>query len=197
MLRTTHGHGFFHDHQFFHHDVTAEGTMNWTWMMVTGILFVVLGTIGLGMLFLVTVASILFIGVLAIVGGAAQLIQAFTAHGWRNILSAVLIGALYLFAGAVIIGNPLASSAALTLVLAWALVVLGVMRSVFAVQHRSYRLWGWSLFSGLLSIVLGFLIMAQWPVTGLWVIGLFVSIEMIFHGWAHIALAVTKKEASA
>lgn len=195
MLRMTHGHGFFHDFSFFHHEAAAE-EMNWTWLMLTGILFVVLGAIGLGMLFLVTIASILFIGVLALVGGVAQVIHAFTAHGWRNILSGLLMGALYIFVGAVIIGNPVASSKALTLVLAWALVILGVIESVSAIEHRSNRLWGWSLFSGLLSIALGILLRAQWPVAGLWAIGLFVSIEMIVHGWGHIALALTKKEAS-
>ena len=50
--------------------------------------------------------------------------------------------------------------------------------------------WGWHALSGLITLLLGILVLAQWPVSGLWVIGLFVGIELLFYGGAWIALAL-------
>jgi len=50
--------------------------------------------------------------------------------------------------------------------------------------------WGWQALNGSLSSIMGILIMAQWPVSGLWAIGLFVGIDLIFYGSAWIALAL-------
>lgn len=185
-------HGF-----FFGDDLFGAAERQWGWIMALGILFVVLGTAGLGMLFTLTVASILYFSILLFIGGAVQAVHAFTFHGWRNILSHLLMGAVYLFAGYVVFQNPLAASATLTLLLAAALVVLGTLRSATAVMHREYRQWGWMLFSGLLTVALGVMIMAQWPVSGLWVIGLSVAIDLIFHGWSYIGLAMAVKRARA
>jgi uncharacterized membrane protein HdeD (DUF308 family) len=50
--------------------------------------------------------------------------------------------------------------------------------------------WGWQALDGIIALVLGLLVLAQWPASGLWVIGLFVGIDLIFYGWAWIALAL-------
>ena len=50
--------------------------------------------------------------------------------------------------------------------------------------------WGWPLASGILNVLLGLLIWAQWPLSGLWVIGLFVGIELIFSGWMWVMIAL-------
>jgi uncharacterized membrane protein HdeD (DUF308 family) len=169
----------------------------WGWLLALGILFVALGTVGLGMLFTVTLASIFYLGVLLLIGGVAQTVQAFTFHGWRNILSHVLMGVLYLCAAYMVIQNPVAMSVTLTLVLAALLVGLGIVRGVTAVLHREYPQWGWLLFSGILTVAIGVMIMAHWPISGLWAIGLFVAIDMIFHGWSYIGLALAVKNARA
>ena len=163
--------------------------------MALGVLFVALGTIGLGTLFTMTLASMAYVGLLLFVGGAVQTVQAFSFHGWRNIASHFLMGVLYLGAAYLVMQNPVAASVTLTLFLAWSLVVLGVVRSATAVLHREYRQWGWLFFSGLLTVGLGAMIMAQWPISGFWAIGLFVSIDLIFHGWSYIGLSLAVKDA--
>lgn len=50
--------------------------------------------------------------------------------------------------------------------------------------------WGWHALNGALASIMGVLIMAQWPISGLWVIGLFVGIDLILYGSAWIALAL-------
>ena len=189
--------GSVHHEVYFGDALFGASEKQWGWILALGIAFVVLGTVGLGMLFTLTLVSILYLGILLSIGGVVQSLQAFTYHGWRNIVSHLLIGAVYLFAAYVVIQNPLAASATLTLLLASALVALGIIRSVTAVLHREYRQWGWLLFSGVLTVALGVMIMAQWPVSGLWVIGLYVAIDMIFHGFANIGLALAVKDARA
>ena len=193
-LSTPHGHDFFHEQGFFEGPAVYDETgIHRGWLATVGILYLALGLIGLGWLTLMTLASVLFFGALAWVGGIVQFAQSFTAHGWRNVLPAALLGVLYMLAGTVIFYNPVLSSMLLTLILAGSLIGLGMVRIAFSLRHWARRYWTWSVISGVLSMLLGFMMFAQWPVTGLWVIGLFVSLEMIFHGTAALALAIESK----
>jgi uncharacterized membrane protein HdeD (DUF308 family) len=56
--------------------------------------------------------------------------------------------------------------------------------------------WYWALIAGIISILLGVIIIAQWPISGLWVIGLFVAIELIFNGWAYVFIALAARNAA-
>ncbi|MCM0083662.1 HdeD family acid-resistance protein [Geomonas sp. Red32] len=191
---TPHGHDLFHhglfQHSWFAHDIYDDVGVHRGWLAISGILFFLFGIIGFFMAAAMTVASVIFFGALAIAGGIIQLVQSFSYHGQRYVIGGALLGVLYVIAGILIVSNPVAASLSLTLFLAGALIALGAVRIGFWLQHRSHRYWLWSIISGLISIVLGFLIIAQWPVTGLWVIGLFVSLEMIFHGASALGLAM-------
>ena len=173
----------------------GELKKNWGWLLALGILFVVLGMIGLGMTFTVTVASVVFFGVLLLLGGGAQLVEAFKGKGWKGTVWHVLIGLLYLVAGVVTIQNPVGASVALTLILAWIIIGIGLLRIILAVQHRAATGWGWSLAGGIVTLLLGMMILARWPQSGLWIIGLFVAIELISNGWSSIFIALAAREA--
>lgn len=173
--------------------ILAAVQRKWGWLLALGILFIVLGTIGLGMSFALTVVSVLLFGVLLLIGGGAQLVEAFQHQGWKSTLWNILIALLYVVAGLVAIYDPVGASIALTLVIAVALVTIGVFRIIMAFQLRPARGWWWPLLAGIASLVLGGLIFSEWPVTGLWVIGLFVAIEMIFHGWSYVTIALAAK----
>jgi uncharacterized membrane protein HdeD (DUF308 family) len=167
---------------------------NWGWLLAQGILLVVLGTIGLGMTIWLTLASVFIFGVFLVIGGGVQIFQTFKCKGWGSILWHGLIAVLYVLAGLSIMTDPLAASTLFTLLLAGALVGIGVVRLIMAFQLRGVKNWGWPLIGGIAAIALGFMILARWPVSGLWVIGLFVAIEMIFGGWSYIFIALGAKE---
>jgi uncharacterized membrane protein HdeD (DUF308 family) len=173
----------------------GELEKNWGWLLAFGILSVVLGTVGLGMTFGLTLASVLFFGVLLVVGGVAQLVDAFKCRGWKSTLWHVLIALLYVAGGVVIVVDPVLASATLTLVLAWILIAVGIMRGIIAVQLRPASGWVWPLISGIVSIALGAMIIAAWPLSGLWVIGLFVAIELILNGWSYVFVALAARKA--
>ena len=167
---------------------------NWGWLLAQGILLVVLGTVGLGLTFLLTLATVFIFGVFLVIGGGVQIFQTFKCKGWGSILWHVLIAVLYVLAGLSIMADPLAASTLFTLLLAGALVGIGIVRLVMAFQLRGVKNWGWPLIGGIAAIVLGFMILARWPVSGLWIIGLFVAIEMIFSGWSYIFIALGARD---
>lgn len=187
--------------------IFGDLAMNWKWMMALGILMLVLGVIGLGMTYWLTILSVLWFGVLAVIGGVAQLIDAFKCSGWKSITSHVLLGLLYLAAGVVLILLPVQSAWWLTLLIGAAFIVAGVLRIVMAFQSRGGdSTWIWLVLSGLVSIALGVLIYIivdlpteaaladaegalGWFQEWGWVIGLFVAVEFIVHGTALAALA--------
>jgi uncharacterized membrane protein HdeD (DUF308 family) len=176
-------------------EVFGDVKRNWGWLLALGIVFVILGFIGLGMTFAITMASVLMYGVLLLIGAGAQFVDAAKCKGWKGIVWHVLIALLYVVAGIAVIENPLAASVILTLMLAGVLIVVGLIRGIMAFQMRGFRNWIWPLLGGLVSIILGLIIMANWPISGLWVIGLFVSIELMVHGWSYIFVAMSAKSA--
>lgn len=194
---TPHGHDFFHWHGFHGlftgHDYYDDIGFHRGWLVAVGALFLLLGLIGLAMVSVMTVATVMFFGVMAILGGIVQLAVSFTWRGQRNVMFGAVMGGLYIFAGLVMISNPLATSMVLTLLLGIALLALGGVRIYYWLQQRSHKNWVWPVVTGAISILLGLLIIAQWPVSGLWVIGLFVSLELIFFGATGLALGWEKR----
>lgn len=164
---------------------------NWRWMMGLGILFLILGAIALGMDLFLTIASVLAFGVLLIIGGILQLIHAVVyCKGWNGILSHAVNALLYLGVGAVIVNDPVLASTLLTLIIGIGLIMIGMLRAVTALQNRGTSAWSGTLVSGVLSILIGFMIMAHWPASGLWAIGLFVALELIIAGWSYVLIAI-------
>jgi len=189
--------------------------INWGWLLVLGVLFLILGVIGLGMTYQLTAVAVFWFGILAIIGGVAQLIDAFHHKGWKGIVWHVIIGVAYIIAGIVLITSPLSSAFWLTLFLAVTLVVTGISRIFIAFQVRRQGAgWIWVLLTGLISIALGVLIyrtvippgaeqlatpegQLQWFAAWGGFIGLFVAIELIMEGVALISIALSRKNASA
>lgn len=168
----------------------AAVARSWGWLLALGIVSLALGVIGLGLTVVLTVGSVIFFGALLVVGGAAQLLEAFTHAGRRGTLWHVLIAALYIAGGGAMVYDPIGASIALTLLFAALLLAAGIFRAAIALQLRPAPGWSWLLVGAALSVVLGAIILAQWPVSGLWVIGLFVAIELAINGWSCIALAL-------
>jgi uncharacterized membrane protein HdeD (DUF308 family) len=176
--------------------VLGELKKKWGWLLALGILLIVLGTVGLWMSFAMTLATVMMFGALLVVGGMFQFLNAFQLKGWKSVLWHALIALLYIAAGIVIFTDPVFASLGLTMALAWILIAVGVMRMVMAFQLRPASGWVWPLVSGLISILLGAMILAQWPASGFWIIGLFVAIEMIFNGWSSVFVALAARKAA-
>jgi uncharacterized membrane protein HdeD (DUF308 family) len=166
---------------------------NWGWLMAFGILMIILGVLAIGAPMVATIAFQVALGWLLVIGGIAEAIHAFMAQNWRGFLFELLSAILYVVVGVLLLVNPLLGAAALTLLLAVFLVVEGVFKIVMAMRVRDHRGWAWLLASGILSLILGVMIWAQWPASGLWVIGLLVGIQLLFTGWSLVMLALAAR----
>jgi uncharacterized membrane protein HdeD (DUF308 family) len=155
--------------------------------------FIILGAIGLGMVVNLTLVSILFLGVISLMAGGSQIIDVFTCQQWRGALWHALIAIFYLLLGGIIIYDPLLASTLLTFFIAWILLVMGITRLIMAFVLRHSQGWCWFLLSALAAIILGGLIIMQWPYSGLWVIGLFIAIELLINGWSYVFIALAIK----
>lgn len=169
-----------------------EISKKWGWILAIGVLMVILGTIGIGATFALTLTTVMFFGILILIGSGFQLLDAFRYKGW-SLIGKMLIALLYLAVGFIMVKNPLLASTTLTLFIAWALIAVGIVRIIMAFQLRGVDGWIWTLISGIAAIVLGIMILNNWPESGLWVIGMFVAIELIFNGWGMIMLALAVK----
>jgi uncharacterized membrane protein HdeD (DUF308 family) len=172
--------------------VVRELGKAWGWILAWGVLLVVAGAIGLGYEFAVSIVTTIFVGGLLVVYGVMEVFHAFRLKRWGGFLLFLLGGLLSIVAGVLIWTRPLASLGVLTLLAASYFLVLGAFRALGAVSSR-HPGWGWGLFNGAVSVLLGVLIWRGWPASSLWVIGLFVSIDMIFQGWSYVMLALVAR----
>lgn len=168
---------------------------NWRWVLASGLAFVSLGSLAFGYSVLVTLASVFVLGWALVFGGIFQSIHAFKVSQWSGFLLELLLAILYVVVGLVMVTHPEAGAMSLTLLIGAFFLVGGLYR-IFAgtTLHPPDR--AWLFLSGVVTLVLGLLIWAEWPASGLWVIGLFVAIDMIFSGTRLIMLALNVRSLS-
>lgn len=166
---------------------------NWGWFLALGLIQVLVGATAITMAALATLASVIVIGLLALISGGAELASAIWARGWSGTLQHILCGVLYLVFGLIVTTRPVQSAEMLTLVLAMMFLVGGAIRIGLAVSGRFHQ-WGYVLFSGIITLLMGGMILSGWPGTSFWVIGTFVGIELLFAGWMWVMLAFALKK---
>jgi uncharacterized membrane protein HdeD (DUF308 family) len=175
--------------------VFGELPQKWGWLLALGVIQIILGIIGLGMTFGLTIVTIIVYGIFLLIAGVAQIVQTFSVKGWKSRGLHLLIALIYVLGGLIIIARPLAASLFLTLFIGFVLLAAGLLRSIMAFHFKGFKNWFWPLLSGIFSIILGLIILSQWPVSGLWVIGLFVAVELIINGWSAVMIALAARGA--
>ncbi|MDZ4819166.1 MAG: HdeD family acid-resistance protein [Planctomycetota bacterium] len=164
---------------------------HWPWFLALGIAMTVAGVfaISYSCIATVTAAGVLIFGFILFFAGISEIVHSFWIGRWSGLLFHLLIGLLYLFAGLMIIDAPERAAIQLTLLIAVFLMFSGIFRVVFAVGER-FTGWGWVMLNGMVTFFLGMLIYKGWPESSLWVIGMFIGIDLIFNGWTWIALSL-------
>jgi uncharacterized membrane protein HdeD (DUF308 family) len=142
----------------------------WGWIVALGIIFMIAGVIALGSVVMATVSAIYVIGVMMIMAGATEIVTAFSVKDWGKFALWLLLG--------VLIG--------------------GVVRGFLAWSVREAgKPWGWVAVSALVTLLLGVIIVAKWPYSSAYTLGIFLGIDLIFIGssWLGIGLALKKRAA--
>jgi uncharacterized membrane protein HdeD (DUF308 family) len=160
----------------------------WGWIVALGVVYVIAGFIALGSIVMATVASVFVVGVMMIIAGVFELINAFQIKSWGKFLIWALLGVLYIVAGFVTFENPLFAAVLLTLILGASLVASGAVRIFLAFNMKRETPWVWVALSGVITLLLGLLILARWPINSIYILGLFLGIDLIMAGAGWIGL---------
>ena len=158
------------------------------WIIALGVVYVIAGFIALGSIMLATVASVLIVGVMMIIAGVAEVFNAFQIKTWGKFLVWALLGVLYIVAGFITFENPIFAAAILTLLLGASLVASGLVRLFLAFSMKRESPWIWVALSAAITLLLGLVILAHWPVNSVYILGLFLGIDLIFAGASWIGL---------
>ena len=161
----------------------------WWCFLLLGIALVVLGSICIIEPLVPSLASVVALGFLLMAAGIAQIVSSFWAGKWSGMLFHMLIGVLYAVVGYMIVDAPVVNMVMITKFIAIFLIVSGAFRIVSALVVR-FQDWGWVALNGGVTLLLGIIINRQLPEAALWVIGLFIGIEMLLNGWAWVMLAL-------
>ena len=169
-----------------------EFRRNANWFLALGIILIILGTVALGRSIFVTLASMVFLGWLLVIGGVIEAVQAFWQRQWGCFFLHLLGGVLYVIVGLMVLVNPQVGALALTLLMALFFLIAGAFRIIGSLTMR-FPEWRWVLLNGIVTFLLGLLIWKQWPSSAFWVIGLFIGIDLIFTGWSWVMLSLTAR----
>lgn len=168
---------------------TPEMIHNWGWLLAFGVALILLGVVAVVRSATATIVSMVFFGWLLVFASVIQFVEAFMVGRWEGFLLHLLIAILFGLVGVLMVARPVISAEALTFVMSLFFLLSGLYQLIVALWTHLPG-WGWHALNGIIAAVMGVLILAQWPVSGLWVIGLFVGIDLIFYGWAWVALAL-------
>jgi len=158
----------------------------WGWIILIAGILALLSPLVSGL------AVAMVVAVLLIFAGLTRVMHAFKGGGfWAG-----LFGVLAVIVGLVMLGRPLLGLASLTMILVVYFLALGISEIIAAIQIRPAPGWGVLLFSGIVSAVLALLIWNQWPLSGVWVIGTLVGIQLVFSGMSMIAVGSFVKDAA-
>ncbi|HZW80944.1 MAG TPA: DUF308 domain-containing protein [Candidatus Deferrimicrobiaceae bacterium] len=149
---------------------------------------VVLGTVAFLIAPAATVGTVLVLGWLLVVSGVVEGIQAFRMRNWRGIFLHAVAGILGILIGLLVVTHPVAGALAWTLLFASFFTVIGIFRLMAAIRLK-FPNWGWAAFDGVVTLLLGILLWAEWPWSGFWFLGIAVGISLVLRGWAYLMFA--------
>jgi uncharacterized membrane protein HdeD (DUF308 family) len=156
--------------------------------ILLGLAMIAAGVLVLGDVVLVTVISTIFIGWMSIFAGAFEIVHSFWTKGWGGFVWQLLLGVLYIAFGIVLVAQPVGSALILTYVLGLLLLTSGIVRMLLGFGH--WREAGWiMLLSGLFGVLAGLVILTGFPMTGLWVLGFLLGVDLITHGLGWLTYA--------
>jgi uncharacterized membrane protein HdeD (DUF308 family) len=170
---------------------------HWVLFLIEGLMLIAFGAIAIIVPGAAALAVTVLLGWLFLLSGVFGLITTFWMRQLPGFWWALLSAVLAIATGAALLWWPFGGVLSLTLGLAIFFLIEGAVSIMYALDHRrelSGR-WGWMLVSGVVDIVLALLILAGFPGTATWALGLLVGINMLMGGMALVAMALHARPA--
>lgn len=176
--------------------ISREFGRAWGWLVFLGIILIIGGIALLGAPIVGGLVVTTWIAAIFMVAGVFHIIHAFQARGWSSGLWQGLSGLIQLVGGFIAFFNPLAGAVALTIVLAITFLIDGIVRIALAFKARPIDHWGWVLFGGVVSLLVGIyiLVVGGSPAASLVLLGVFAGISFLFEGIASLMLGLSARK---
>jgi uncharacterized membrane protein HdeD (DUF308 family) len=163
--------------------------------MFEGVVLILFGLMAIALPVVSTLTIGLIVGAALLVGGVVQVVSSFKHSRESGFWLSLVVGALAAIVGLLFLFDPSSGALSLTLLLIALFLAEGVTKIVAAIQMRDVLPnWGWTLVSGLISVVLAGILWSGFPITAAWVLGLLVGINMVFFGVTLIVMAASAKK---
>jgi uncharacterized membrane protein HdeD (DUF308 family) len=167
----------------------------WGWCVALGVGLLAAGIVALLSVVAATVVTVWWVGAMMVIAGIIEIAHGFRMKGWGRAVLWTVIGALYVFGGVFAMMNPIFASTVLTLILAIALIVAGIVRMMLGFHLKAGQHGGWIIVSGVLTWVFGLIILLQWPFSSLYVLGIILGFDLIQAGmgWINLGFFLKRK----
>jgi uncharacterized membrane protein HdeD (DUF308 family) len=170
---------------------------HWRLFLFQGAIMIVLGVLAVATPVLATIAVDIYFGWLFLISGVIGLVVMFSARGVPGFLWMFVTALLSIVVGGLLLWKPIEGVLSLTIVLTAFFIVEGIFQATAALIYRDGMpgSWGWLLVSGLADLALAGIIIMGWPGTAVWILGLFVGVNLLTSGWAVVMVALGAREA--
>ncbi|MEG0333722.1 MAG: DUF308 domain-containing protein [Akkermansia sp.] len=172
----------------------APYTHKHLWILgILAVLQLLFGVIALSMPLMTGAVSMLVLGIIFIAGALVSIYQCFAVKGFRiwNFVATIL----YAIVGIYILQNMQMALLSVTLLIGWIFIAGGILRLVTSYKMRGTPGNGWRLFNSIITLLLGSMVIFQWPESSVWLIGTLIAVELIFSGWATLFFSLSAKKA--
>ena len=173
-------------------DLRSAVRRHWVLLLIPGVIMVVLGLLAAASPLVSTLVVDTAAGWMFLTAGFIGLAALFTTRNVPGLMWTLVGAVLAILVGAYLVWRPLEGLVSLTMVLAVYFVVHGVVQIGTAFRHRTLfpQSWLWMLLSGIADVTLAVIIIAGWPGTVAWALGLLVGINLFLSGLALVMTAI-------
>lgn len=176
------------------HEVSKQQLKdNANWFLGLGIGLVVLGSLAVYFSCITTLFSVMYFGAFMVVVGLFEAVKSSKMHLWSTFFLHLFLSVLYIVGGGYIMLYPVINAVSLTLLLSLFFIVSGILKIFFVITCKTPNTF-WLFANGVVTFLLGVCILNQWPLSGLWIIGMLIGIETLFTGWTYIMLGAAAKK---
>ncbi|WP_164726892.1 HdeD family acid-resistance protein [Shimia sediminis] len=166
---------------------------NWMILMILGVLGVIAGLMALFNPFGASMAATVIAGWSFLILGALQIYEGLRSEGWGGKAWSILMGVVAVFLGVNLLARPLEGMIALTIVVGAMFLASGLFKLIVGWRiHKSELKWA-VVISGLVSAVLGFMVLSNIPGSAVVTLGVLLGIELLSSGVSMVALALARK----
>lgn len=163
-------------------------------IVAVGVVTILLGVLSIAAPLVTGLAVTILVGAAILVAGIAAAVGAWKGRSFGRGIGDFLWGVLYAVVGVLVLAHPLVGLSFLTLLLAFFFFLTGAWKAMVAWRVRPRAGWGLVMTSAVVSLILGVMILASWPMSGAWAVGVLVGVELLFDGWTLVTVGATLRE---